>query len=989
MKTKHFKSRHALLMSLTSLMLCVSMLFGATFAWFTDSVTSGVNRIVSGNLDVELYHNSLIAGTYETANTPVTATTSDLFHAAADETAVLWEPGAMAVEQFIVKNVGSLALKYKLSLNKVEDGFYNYVTWTDDETKYDLTDVIKVAVSDTAITARDASTLSFMNWDAFVTGGMKAGALAANDNVDGGEDEATFYVALYWAPQADNAKDNKYNLNNKADNKWTLHSTVAAEGVTGAPTLSTEELEIYPSITLLATQATSESDSFDNQYDVRADGVHTFVVAEYVPVGAVDTTVTSKNDAGGTVAEVKVPNAAYENLGIAEGDTLSLLPGEATETYDEDSVTVKGNIDLVNQNGEVINTSENTVPLQAKYFVGKNLGAGAKITLELQHTGETATIFKTASAGGSGDTLLTYDVNTGMVSFSSAKFCPVEVAFDKPEAKVGDTFYATLREALDAAASGATVVLLKDVALSSTVTIDKNLTINLNGKNIAATNARALLVRSGDLKLGGTGTVSATKSGESSFASGSSVIRVGDSFSANDVVYPAASLTIGKDVTVGSDYCYGVTAFGTNNGGQTVIVNGKIVVTGSQAALSGNGTSTLAEANFTINDGAMLSATNDYAVYHPQKGTMTVNGGTITGKGGIEAKGGTVNVLGGTIMATATKTSHETNNNGTSTSGYAIAAVENSNYKGEGNFTITGGTINGEVAVVKDIETESWEPVISITGGTFSSDVSKYCAEGMVAIENSNGTYSIGYGMIIGGKAYLMSKIMSSSLAYNNNGYLNKATITDAQDLVSLSALANDGKVAGSEDNGLTVTVANDIDMAGYVYQPPLRNMFMSFDGQNHTISNLTIGQGFSGKSGLLSYAGGSTIKDLTLKNVTASGCQAGAFVGQSEGTKLTNCTLAGDINITWAQNNTSDYVEQWNAIGAIIGWNGGVNITGMKIADNTKITLTDTGMASATSAEAKQHWNNNKLMGSNASTSGIKIGTGVTVNGQPLSVTG
>ena len=77
MNTKHFKSRHALLMSLTSLMLCVSMLFGATFAWFTDSVTSGVNRIISGNLDVEITHQTA-GGTAEPVSNTTKLFTKDI-----------------------------------------------------------------------------------------------------------------------------------------------------------------------------------------------------------------------------------------------------------------------------------------------------------------------------------------------------------------------------------------------------------------------------------------------------------------------------------------------------------------------------------------------------------------------------------------------------------------------------------------------------------------------------------------------------------------------------------------------------------------------------------------------------------------------------------------------------------------------------------------------------------------------------------------------
>ena len=108
---KRFKTKHALLMSLTSLMLCVSMLVGATFAWFTDSVTSGVNRIISGNLDITFEYAQAPDGNY----TDVT-TVGDIFVAPTDATKGLWEPGHTEVAYLKVTNSGTLDLRYKLAV---------------------------------------------------------------------------------------------------------------------------------------------------------------------------------------------------------------------------------------------------------------------------------------------------------------------------------------------------------------------------------------------------------------------------------------------------------------------------------------------------------------------------------------------------------------------------------------------------------------------------------------------------------------------------------------------------------------------------------------------------------------------------------------------------------------------------------------------------------------------------------------------------------
>ena len=103
-------TKRALLSSIVSLVLCFSMLLGTTFAWFTDSVTSANNKIVSGNLDVEMEYLKA-DGNWATVgeNTNVFAENA------------LWEPGHTEVVYLKIKNVGSLAFNYKLSVNIVEE----------------------------------------------------------------------------------------------------------------------------------------------------------------------------------------------------------------------------------------------------------------------------------------------------------------------------------------------------------------------------------------------------------------------------------------------------------------------------------------------------------------------------------------------------------------------------------------------------------------------------------------------------------------------------------------------------------------------------------------------------------------------------------------------------------------------------------------------------------------------------------------------------
>ena len=237
--TKHTKK--ALLMSMLSMLICIAMLIGSTFAWFTDSVTSGRNQIVAGNLDVDLEHK-----------------VGDAFESAQDATLFnveLWEPGVMAYEQFKVVNKGSLALKYILSLVIDE----KKVTYTKDGKT--LADVIKIGVIDEATTETLPSTLTR---EALAEKIKDAGLLKDFDTSEGlyapnggklEKDESTdaFTVVLYWEP-GDN--DNDYNLNNGAKAYEKDLTTEAGDALT-----------IGFETRLYATQVESESDSFGNDYD--------------------------------------------------------------------------------------------------------------------------------------------------------------------------------------------------------------------------------------------------------------------------------------------------------------------------------------------------------------------------------------------------------------------------------------------------------------------------------------------------------------------------------------------------------------------------------------------------------------------------------------------------------------------------------------------------------------------------------------------------
>ena len=110
------KTKKALRGSLFALFLCIVLLIGTTFAWFTDTASTGVNRIQAGNLDVELQYNH--NGTWKNAE----GQTLDFQKAAGKESeAILWEPGCTyKLPEIKVVNKGNLALKYTVKVTGIE-----------------------------------------------------------------------------------------------------------------------------------------------------------------------------------------------------------------------------------------------------------------------------------------------------------------------------------------------------------------------------------------------------------------------------------------------------------------------------------------------------------------------------------------------------------------------------------------------------------------------------------------------------------------------------------------------------------------------------------------------------------------------------------------------------------------------------------------------------------------------------------------------------
>ena len=220
------KTKKALRGSLLALFLCIVLLIGTTFAWFTDTASTGVNKIQSGNLKVELlYSKDCQTWTKADSNTK-------LF----DDSA-LFEPGHTQVVYVKVKNAGNLALKYNLAVNaeSAARGKNVYNEW------YSLTDYLMMGVADTdkAYDTREAAREAVAgNADVIKNGVQTTGADMPTLNPD--EESAPVAMVLY------------------------MPETVGNEA---NPKSKTFSAKVDISVTLKATQATVENDSFGNDYD--------------------------------------------------------------------------------------------------------------------------------------------------------------------------------------------------------------------------------------------------------------------------------------------------------------------------------------------------------------------------------------------------------------------------------------------------------------------------------------------------------------------------------------------------------------------------------------------------------------------------------------------------------------------------------------------------------------------------------------------------
>ena len=332
-------TKRALAMSFVSVFLCVCMLVGTTFAWFTDSVTSSENIIKSGTLDVEMY--------WAKGNEAVPTTDAGWTNAASG--AIFnydkWEPGYVDVKHIQIKNNGTLALKYQLSI--IPNGVVS-----------ELANVIDVYFIDPAQQVADRTALTDtykIGTLAQVLAGMPASTSA--EMLSGDVDTVT--IALKMQETADNKYQNK-----------SIGSAFAVQ--------------------LLATQLTYEKDSFDDLYDQNAGYA--------VEVNSADALADALR--GGGLVKLTGDIAVSESMTIPAGVTVNLdLNGQtitaAMEKGDGALLANKGTLNIVGgtmenttENGDSVINNEGTLTLDDVTIVGAPIGTTGYPAYAVYSTGK-------------------------------------------------------------------------------------------------------------------------------------------------------------------------------------------------------------------------------------------------------------------------------------------------------------------------------------------------------------------------------------------------------------------------------------------------------------------------------------------------------------------------------------------------------------------------------------------------------------------------
>lgn len=345
-------------------------------------------------------------------------------------------------------------------------------------------------------------------------------------------------------------------------------------------------------------------------------------------------------------------------------------------------------------------------------------------------------------------------------------------------AQVGEKKYATLQEAANAAAAGQTVTLINDVDLTtgSNLEVHKwlDIVLDMNGHSIKGANAdHKNICVSGKLTL------------KDSKENSTGKIYAETPYQKGAYDKPLVEVNNDGEFVMESGHINSVPA-----GNRQFVIgayyNSKVIIKGGTIesgwyAINGSNDE-YQNTTITINGGTLVS-TSDYAIYHPQSGTLTINDGAVVyGAGGaIDMKRGNLVVNGGIMTS---KGKGNTGKWGEGTGDPDKAALNFCAPYGDVKAIIKGGTITaeGDAVLIDAKPTEDKTVALAIEGGTYSSDVSKYCSPGYTATPNADGTYSItnvGDGvLVVYDKSY--TQVAADGTMDIDMGQVNKILVAEA-----------------------------------------------------------------------------------------------------------------------------------------------------------------------------------------------------------------
>lgn len=337
-------------------------------------------------------------------------------------------------------------------------------------------------------------------------------------------------------------------------------------------------------------------------------------------------------------------------------------------------------------------------------------------------------------------------------------------------AKIDDTYYKTLADAVAAAKAdeATTITLLKDVELPSYIYIKdkKNITLDLNGKNITRTGNGVFYVGNAKLRVTGTGTIFENQ--RDGFAP---IIAKGSP----DDVADYTTITIDENVTLKGDYAgifVDTDTAGKNsyhNYGLVINMKGSIDLTAIDGGVSAygvyvQGLNKITSGNvMQINLDGVTINTGDEAIYAAGYAKWNVKNCTFNAENAaIEVRAGDMTIDGGVYTAMASEFKCEANGNGSTTQGAALAIMQHTT-KLPISVYVKNGVFHSAAAVAeKNIQKNDPKPNVDlqiadgqfngvvvaddvlnfISGGYFTTDPTDYVASGYVAGTSDVSGYS-------------------------------------------------------------------------------------------------------------------------------------------------------------------------------------------------------------------------------------------------------